>query len=140
MKEVAIHAQARATTDLVAANMWKTQVLQDQAALSLFTMPMEQGLSEEAREYLSLCWKEEMTKPRRRLAEEKRDEARIAADACRLDKQWSAEVHRVTRNRVHLPPLQPPPRSGIAGTSRGPHLPFTSPSFTSPGASQNSMV
>ena len=85
MKEVAIHAQVRATADLVAANVRKAQVLQDQAALSLFTMPMEQGLSEEAREYLSLRREEEMTKQHRRLAEEKRDEARVTADACCLD-------------------------------------------------------
>ena len=53
-KDVAIRAQARATTDLAAANMRKAQVLQDQAALSLFTMLSDQGLSKEAREYLEL--------------------------------------------------------------------------------------
>ena len=92
VKEVAIHAQARATADLAAANMRKAQVLQDQAAMSLFTMPMEQGLSEEVQEYLSLRREEEMTELRQRLAEEKRDEARIAADACRLEEHRSAEV------------------------------------------------
>ena len=54
VKDVAIRAQARATANLAVANMRKTQVLQDQAALSLFTMPSDQGLSEEAREYLEL--------------------------------------------------------------------------------------
>ena len=48
VKEVVIHAQERATANLVAANMRRTHVFQDQAALSLFTMSMEQGLSEEA--------------------------------------------------------------------------------------------
>ena len=127
VKEVAIHAQARATADLAAANMRKAQVLQDQAALLLFTMPMEQGLSEEAREYLSLRREEEMTKLRRRVAEEKRDEARIAVDACRLEQHRSAEVHRATRNRVRPPPIQPPPRTGIATSSPAPQSPFASP-------------
>ena len=92
VKEMAIHAQARAIADLAAANIRKAQVLQDQAALSLFTMPMEQGLSDEAREYLSLCWQEEMSKLHRCFAEEKRDEARIAADASRLEQQRSVEL------------------------------------------------
>ena len=132
VKEVAIHAQGRATADLAAANMRKAQVLQDQAALSLFTMLLEQGLSDEAREYLSLRRQEEMSKLRQCLAEEKRDEARVAADASRLEQQRSAELHRATRNRVHPAPLQPPPRTGIATTSPGAHSPFTSP-----GASVN---
>ena len=118
--------QARATVDLAAANMRKAQVLQDQAALSLFTMPMEQGLSEQAREYLSLRREEEMTKLRRRLAEEKRNEARLAADACRLEEHCSAEVQRATRNRVRLPPLHPPPRTRVAGSSPAPQSPLTS--------------
>ena len=65
--------------------MWKAQVLQDQAALSLFTMPVDEGLSDEAREYLSLRRQEEMSKLLWRLTEEKRDEARVIADASRLD-------------------------------------------------------
>jgi hypothetical protein len=35
----AIRAQARATADVAAANFKKAQILQDQAAMSLFTMP-----------------------------------------------------------------------------------------------------
>ena len=135
MKEVAIHAQARATADLAATNIQKAQVLQDQAALSLFTMSMEQGLSDEAQEYLSLHWEEEMMKLRWRHVEEKRDEARIAVDACCLEQQRSAELQRATRNRVRLPPLQPPPRTEIAASSPAPQSPFTSP-----GASMNSRV
>ena len=45
-----------------AANISKAQVLQDQAALSLFTMPNEQRLSDQLPEYLTLRREEEMSK------------------------------------------------------------------------------
>jgi hypothetical protein len=45
-REGAIRAQARATADMAAANFKKAQVLQDQAALSLFTMPDDAHLPE----------------------------------------------------------------------------------------------
>ena len=38
-----MQAQAPKTADLAAANMRKAKVLEDQAALSLFTMPTDQG-------------------------------------------------------------------------------------------------
>jgi hypothetical protein len=53
-RETAIRAHVWATVDMAAANFKKAQILQDQAALSLFTMPEEGGLSELAQEYLEL--------------------------------------------------------------------------------------
>jgi hypothetical protein len=55
-------AQAKATADMAAANLRRAQIAQDQAALSLFTMPNEESLSTLVREYLNLRREEEMTK------------------------------------------------------------------------------
>ena len=49
-----LHAQARATKQMAIANLKKVETLQDQVALTLFTMPMEDGLSKQAKEYLKL--------------------------------------------------------------------------------------
>ena len=69
-KEIAVRAQARATAELATANLRKAEVLSDQAALSLFMMPNEERLSEEAREYVSLRRQEEMAKLRKRVTQE----------------------------------------------------------------------
>lgn len=53
-------AQARATADMTMANMRKVQILHDQAALSLFTMPNKESLSNMAHEYLNMHREEEM--------------------------------------------------------------------------------
>lgn len=92
VKEVVIRAQAKATANLAAANMAKVQVLQDQAALSLFTMPHEDRLTEQAQEYITLRREEEMAKLRWRVAEEKCDEARAATEAERLQHERMSEV------------------------------------------------
>ena len=53
-RESAFQAQAQAMQQMAVANLKKTEALQDQVALSLFTMPMNAQLTEEAREYINL--------------------------------------------------------------------------------------
>jgi hypothetical protein len=104
-----VRAQAKATAAMAAANLRKAQALSDQAALSLFTMPANLNLSEQAREYLELRREEEMRKLRRRIAAEKEQEAREAAEWKRQVQENAAEVS----NRVLPRYINPPPRSSI---------------------------
>ena len=97
-----MRAQARATAELAAANLRKAEVLSDQAALSLFTMPNEERLFDEAREYLSLRRQEEMAKLRKRLVHERHEEAEAVAEAARLDRERAADLARAQRG--HIPP------------------------------------
>jgi tRNA U34 5-methylaminomethyl-2-thiouridine-forming methyltransferase MnmC len=66
-----------ATVEMAVANMRKVQILQNQATLSLFTMPNEDFLLEQAREYLS--FEEEIRKLKKCIAKEKEQEARKVA-------------------------------------------------------------
>jgi hypothetical protein len=59
------------TVDMAAASSRKAQVLKDQVALVLFTMPNESYLSQQARNYLTLRCDEEMAKPQRHFKVEK---------------------------------------------------------------------
>ena len=123
-----MQAQARATADLAVANMRKAKVLEDQTALSLFTMPTDQGLSDESREYLMLRREEEMVKLRRRVIEEKCREATFAAKATRLAQERGTKVERTTRTRIPPPPLRcATPRDASPVASLGTASPFRSP-------------
>ena len=103
-----MRAQARATTELATANLRKAEVLSDQAALSLFTMPNEERLSDEAREYLSLKRQEEMAKLRKRLAHERHEEAKAVAEAARLDRERVADLVRGQKGHIPPSPLRRP--------------------------------
>ncbi|XP_024401721.1 uncharacterized protein [Physcomitrium patens] len=63
----AIKAQARATADMAAATRMKIAILEEQNVMALFTVPEEQLVSEEAREYFKLRRGEELRKLRARL-------------------------------------------------------------------------
>jgi hypothetical protein len=52
-KECAMWAHAKGTTDISATNMARAQVLRDQAALALFTIPDKERLSQQARRFLN---------------------------------------------------------------------------------------
>jgi hypothetical protein len=112
-KECAIRAQAKATSEMAAASTRKAQILHDQAALALFTMPETVDMSEQAQHYLRLCREEEMTKLERRLAAEKVAAAPKVADAAREAAENAAEVAQAMKNRVPPPPASPksPPPS-----------------------------
>ena len=48
------HSQAIATKTMAEASFRKANALQDQCAMSLFTMPLEEGMTEEVRKYFTL--------------------------------------------------------------------------------------
>jgi hypothetical protein len=107
-REHAMRAQARATADIAAANFKKAQILEDQAAVSLFTMPDDSNLSAQAREYLELRREEELEKLRTRIAEKKAEQARLKAQAEREAGARAAEVSAATEKRVPPVPIRPP--------------------------------
>jgi hypothetical protein len=103
-RDVAVRAQARATTDMAAANMRKAQIFHDQATLSLFTMPNEESLSDLTHEYVNLHREEEIEKLRCRIVEEMAVKARADAEAKTFADIPVAEVALTTRNRIPPPP------------------------------------
>lgn len=62
-----MRAQAKATANIAAASAEKTAVMQDQAALNLFSIPNDLILNEMAREYVQLWREEELAKIERRM-------------------------------------------------------------------------
>ena len=66
---------------------------------------MDQCLTDEAQEYLTLRCEEEMVKLRLRMVEEKRQEATLAVNATQLVYERTSEVERTTWKRILLPPL-----------------------------------
>ena len=92
---------------MVVANLKKAKALQDQAALSLFTMPMDAQLTEEAREYLNLRRQEEMERLKRRMEAVQRAAKLEAMAHDRLVKERSAEVARATKSRGTPPAMTP---------------------------------
>lgn len=66
-RECALRAQARAMADMAAASRMKADILADQSALQLFTLPLSSVTEADAREYLMLRRQEEITKMRRRV-------------------------------------------------------------------------
>lgn len=66
-RDCALRAQARAMADMAAASRMKVEILADQSALQLFTLPLSSVAEADAREYLILRRHEEIIKMRRRL-------------------------------------------------------------------------
>jgi hypothetical protein len=103
---------------MAAASFRKAQILQDQAALALFTMPESSNMSQQACHYLQLRREEEMTKLERRLVAEKAVAAREVADAAREAATNVAEVAQALKNRMAPPPASP--RNPSPSTSANP--------------------
>ena len=99
--------QGQATHQMAVENLKKAEALQDQAALYLFTMPMDADLTEEAREYLNLRRREEMDRLKRRMEAERRAAELEALAHEQVVKQRSAEVATVRTSRRLAPPLSP---------------------------------
>jgi hypothetical protein len=133
-REQVAKATQRVTADMASANFKKAQVLEDQAALQIFTMPESQVLSEQAREYLQLRRDEELIKIRLRVAERKaaleREEAatrRADAALARERALREEEVAAANARRTPAPPAPPPP-----ATTALPPRTASAPSGTSP--------
>jgi len=71
-REKVLQGQARATETMAEASLLKATALQDQCAMSLFTMPMEEGMSDEAKRYFTLRRQEEIHRLERRMRLERR--------------------------------------------------------------------
>ena len=92
--EIAVCTQARVIANLAATNNRKAQIVEDQAALSLFTMPNEEHLSPQAQEYLNLRRDEQMMKLCKRLAAKREEEDCVATEAARQETDRAREVTR----------------------------------------------
>jgi hypothetical protein len=79
-RETTLKLQARAAEQMAAANMRKAQVMEDQSALFLFRLLIDDDLDEEARKYLKLRRKEEMERIKRRMESERRTAEREETD------------------------------------------------------------
>jgi hypothetical protein len=71
-REKILVGQARATESMAEASLLKATAPQDQCAMSLFTMPMEEGMSDEAKRYFTLRRQEEIHRLERRMRLERR--------------------------------------------------------------------
>jgi hypothetical protein len=71
VKESTRRMQAKATSEMAAANAEKVAVMRDQAALQLFSIPDDSTMSNMAREYLQLRNEEELTKVKHRIQQSK---------------------------------------------------------------------
>jgi hypothetical protein len=107
-REHAMRAQARATADIAAANLKKDQILEDQAVVSLFTMPNDSNPLAQAHEYLELRREEELEKLRTRIAKKKAEQVRLKALAEREAGARTTEVSAATERRVLPAPIRPP--------------------------------
>lgn len=87
-----LHSQARATETMALASLRKANALQDQCALSLFTMPLEEGLTEEARKYFMLRRQEEIQRLEGRIEAEQRQAELEAIEHERLLKERNVEA------------------------------------------------
>jgi hypothetical protein len=104
-REKVLQGQARATKTMAEASLLKATALQDQCAMSLFTMPMEEGMSDEAKRYFTLRRQEEIHRLERRMRLERR-----AAELEELEhsKQMNAgnlEARRPIRGAVASQPV-----------------------------------
>jgi hypothetical protein len=70
MRDGALYAQAEATKSMAAVQMKKIALIEDQNMLLLMTMPIEESVGEDAREYLRLRRGEELKKLRKMLLAE----------------------------------------------------------------------
>ena len=143
-RELALQAQAQATQEMAVANLKKLEALEDQVALSLFTMPMDADLMDEAREYLNLKQREEMERLKQRMEAERRVAELEAMAHDRLVKERSAEVAKVTESRgtaSALSPIAPAITPLMSGGGGSPSTPIALPlptSTTAAGTSKSS--
>jgi hypothetical protein len=113
-KEYMLRAQARAAADMAATSIQKAQVLQDQAALNLFTMPRADPT--EVAEYLRMRQQEELAKLRERLNDVTKKARVEAAEKAKASANNAAEVADAMRQRVPPPPLSRSPSPVVANS------------------------
>jgi hypothetical protein len=134
-REHVARAQRRVSAEMASANRAKAQVLEDQSALHIFTMPVSETFSDKAREYLALRHEEELIKIRLRVAERKAALAREEA-ARKKAEGIAAREHAAHEEEIQAalsrrnPPTAPPrgaPRRNAAGPQSQPPAPTLAP-------------
>ena len=93
----------RATTDVAAANMAHAQVLRDQAALALFTIPDEERLSQQTRRFLELRQQEKILRVEERVAKNKASQVHVEPK----DTDQEAELNDIKVAAQPLPSSSP---------------------------------
>jgi hypothetical protein len=101
-REKILVSQARATETMAETSLRKANALQDQCAMSLFTMPLEEGMTEEARRYFTLRRQEEIERLERRMRVERR-----AAELEELE-HANLEVSTSRKRAVSVVPFDTP--------------------------------
>ena len=112
------------------ASLLKATAMQDQCALSLFTMPTRKGLTEQARRYIELRRTEEIECLERRMESERRAAELAKLEHERLLKERNYEAPRNRHGRAAATPTSPaitaaPPRvpePAIANAAAGTYL------------------
>jgi hypothetical protein len=100
VKEGFAQVQAKATADMATANLKKAQAIQDQAALSLFTLPDDSLFSDKARKYLELRREDAMARLRLRMAMDKAAQVRELAEQKKETTADAAKIANATKIRV----------------------------------------
>lgn len=105
-REKILHSQARATETMAEASLRKANALQDQCAMLVFTMPLEDAMSEEAKKYFTLRRQEEIARLERRMQAERR---RAEVEEMEHAKLLNARNPQTppARRRAHPPPVVP---------------------------------
>jgi hypothetical protein len=94
-REHVVRARGWVSTEMASANRAKAQVLEDQSALHIFTMPVSETLFNEVREYLALRREEELIKIRLRVVERKA--ALVHEEAARKKAEGTAAREHAAR-------------------------------------------
>ena len=143
-REKILQSQARATETMAEASLHEANAIQDQCAMLLFTMLLEEGMTEEAKKYFTLRRQEEIHRLERRMQVERRRAELEELDHAQLLEERNLEAP-IARNRtiaapvvpvVTLAPLSAPsptiPDSAVAGAGE---IPLELPVFI--GSSPN---
>jgi hypothetical protein len=121
------------TCDMAMANFRKAQVLEDQAALQIFTMPHSEELSDQAHEYLDLWREEDLLNLRVRVVEKK---AALAREEAAKKKVETAAARKRTAREEELQAAEarrnPPTAPQRAAPTSTPHIAPTAPQRSTP--------
>ena len=136
--EKILHSQAIATKTMAEASFRKANALQDQCAMSLFTMPLEKGMTEEARKYFALRWQEihpleRCMRLERRAAELEELEHAKLLKAGNLDQTTLKICEVAAPVATHVdtpPPWAPSPTTADSGAAGAGETPRDLPVFT----------
>jgi len=120
-REKILVSQARTTETMAEASLRKANALQDQCAMSLFTMPLEEGMTEEARRYFTLRRQEEIERLERRMRVERRAAELEELEHAKLIKDRNLEASTSRKRAVSVvpfdtpaPPWAPSPTAAVA--------------------------